>query len=99
MTTNGTQSVLALRPGAKLSKADRASLREVGIVVVQCEPADLVAIQSVNIVPLSAMLRCALESINGNSAASYSKELRADFARRLIESYVALDAAMKADAK
>jgi len=93
----GTQSVLALRPGGKLSKVDRAALREVGIIVVRCAPEDLVAIQSVNVVPLSAMLRCALEAINGNAAASYSKELKADFAKRLIESYIAFDTAMKVD--
>lgn len=96
---NGVQSVLALRPGAKLSKVDRAALREVGIVVVQCAPEDLVAIQAVSVVPLSAMLRCALQTINGTAAMGYSKEVRAEFARRLIEAYVAYDAASAGEAK
>lgn len=83
-------SILALRPGAKLSARDRKALQEVGIVVVQVAPEDLVSIQSVNVMQQNVMLECALRTINGSSPGLNSKEVRAEFARKLIESYLAL---------
>lgn len=90
-----TPSVLAVRPGTKLSKADRTALAAVGIVAISIAPEDVAAIQSVNILPANHMLRCALDVINSTNGytANVRNTLRAEFGRRIIESYLALGAA------
>jgi hypothetical protein len=86
----GSPSVLAIRPGTKLSKTDRETLRSVGIVVISVAPEDVAAVQSVTLMPANEMLRCALLTIQSAPVGGYRPELLADFAKRVVKSYLEL---------
>lgn len=88
-------SVLGIKPGTVLSARDRRTLRNVGIVVIEVDPASVFAIDNVSVLPMNAMLRHALETIEnanltGFDAGENRKNLRADLGRRLIGSYLKL---------
>lgn len=90
-----TPSILAIHPGAKISAKDRKTLSDAGVIVIQVDPSQVRAIESVSLLRGNDMLRCALETINSTTGtyAHYSREIRADFAKRLIESYLAYGSA------
>lgn len=83
-------SIIAIRPGVKLSARDRRTLREVGVVVIEIDPADIRAVEHVSILPHNDMLRLALETIESVKYEPDRNALRADLARRMIASLLAL---------
>lgn len=83
-------SILTLRPGAKLTQRDRKTLRGAGFVVVEIAPEDLKAIDGTLLVPVNEMLRLALQTIESASNLTMRNELRAELAKRMIASYLAL---------
>ncbi|HEX6465020.1 MAG TPA: hypothetical protein VFZ98_11215 [Vicinamibacterales bacterium] len=85
-----TPRVLAVRPGTKVSKADRAALKEIGVVVVSIAPENVVEITGVSLLPGNDMLRCALQTLKEASGYSDADDLRADFANRVLHAYLEL---------
>lgn len=83
-------SVIAVRPGVKISAADRESLKALGIAVIHVAPEDVVAIRSTSVLPHNEMLRCALTVIDNGGGTGYDKSMRAAFAAEVIKSYLAL---------
>jgi hypothetical protein len=67
-----------------LSRDDKAKLRRAGVLIISADPADVRAIEALSVIPLNALLRAALETVDEKRSYANGQEIRSDFAHRLI---------------
>lgn len=84
-------TILAVDPIITLSKADKDKLRRAGVIVISASPDKVRAIEAAPALPLTSLLRAALETVVQKRPASSGETIRSEFARRVIRDFLGGD--------